>query len=115
MAKVMELLSCQGALRGLIERSLTNFGKIAKDKRTEAVIRSRLESLQSYWAKFQAQHAQLDSIADDLLRQDEYFVKDVFSLTADAFDAASDHYCEQLAIFRKPISPIPGQLVIFLS
>lgn len=92
MTEFEELLEAQLIAQKLIKRTLTNFNKLAKSKRTVTVIRSRLNWLKRYWETCQVQHA----AADEEKRKYEYFANDVFLILHDSVEETSDVLSECL-------------------
>lgn len=90
-------MQAQSTTQALILRMLPNFNKLARQKRTATVIRSRLSCLQKYWETCQENHAKLCTLTDEVARQSiEYFAKDKFLYINDAVEEIRDQLSEYL-------------------
>ncbi|XP_034195324.2 uncharacterized protein LOC117611487 [Osmia lignaria lignaria] len=89
----------------LINNALLNFKKLGKQNHTPAVIRSRINLLKDYWAKFQSTQIQIEVAAsEENTRANPYFSSDVFGDTEAAFLAALDAMTAALPTDSEPAS-----------
>ncbi|XP_046144393.1 uncharacterized protein LOC123988414 [Osmia bicornis bicornis] len=100
----MDTLICENKVHArLINNALLNFKKLGKPNHTPAVIRSRINLLKDYWAKFQSTQVQIEVAAtEEDTRANPYFSSDVFGNTEAAFLAALDAMTAALPTDSEP-------------
>ncbi|CAB0032524.1 unnamed protein product [Trichogramma brassicae] len=69
---------------GLIVRAFENFSKLGKGLMTMGACLSRMEQLKKRWDEFEEKHEAL-AASEEVDLQDDYFVKDQYSLVYEAF------------------------------
>lgn len=104
MASWDEVLYKQLQLINSVSRTVTNLKKLSLEKRTSAVIRSRLNVLKEKFVQCQDLDAQLNAAADSQVKTTHYyFTQQRFDTCEESYEEAIEYLNERLA----EVSPSP--------
>lgn len=85
MSNIEDILATQNQLKEAIEQHLRNFKKDGAERKTPTYIKKRLETLDSYWVEFQANHTQLYQYEG---RDYPYFTENDYLRTKECYNDA---------------------------
>ncbi|XP_014356362.2 uncharacterized protein LOC106709163 [Papilio machaon] len=114
MAK--SLISNQEELSKLIKKAINNYSKSPKARITSSYIETRLESLKTYWAKFQDNH---DNITRSIDKSEqaklEYFTEDLYDQVEELYTDYHSKMKEDLKSFSQSSTSATSTNVIASS
>ena len=86
------LIENQFYQHGLIARVIENYNKLSADRKTKFTVESRLQLLETYWAKFETNHERLlDLVTGEDRKKKDYFKQDLYqTCVEDYLQAKSD-------------------------